>query len=173
MFKGDRHLHATLEEIDQWHADDIARDKLENEWRGRGVTFDQRRNEPMSMRVHRPPLPETPPVSTSSTRSGRAPAKMSGFGVVPGVAAGPLVLIGVGEHSDTTGAIIAISDPGSAQCPDLYGARGVVLLSGGLASPVAELAAELKLPVVLCPGARALSTRDVAIDGTTGLVTVR
>jgi phosphoenolpyruvate-protein kinase (PTS system EI component) len=52
----------------------------------------------------------------------------------------------------------------------VYEARGVVLLTGGLASPVAALAAELSIPTVLCPAARGLSTRDVRIDGTSGEV---
>ena len=54
----------------------------------------------------------------------------------------------------------------------MYDARGIVLLSGGLVSTVVELAAELGVPTVLCPAARAFATEEVAIDGATGTVTV-
>jgi phosphoenolpyruvate-protein kinase (PTS system EI component) len=66
-----------------------------------------------------------------------------------------------------------LQDGRSEFCPHLFEARGVVLLSGGFASPVALLAAELSLPTVLCSAARTLATADVSIDGTSGTIQVR
>jgi hypothetical protein len=172
MFKGDRHLHATLDEIDAWHADIGARDALEAEWKSRGTQFDQRRGDAVVYRVHRPapPEPTAPPASAATSRG---PARVSGMGVVEGVAAGPLVVLGSKDGGDPRGAIVAFIDPRAELCTEVYGAAGVVLLTGGLGSPVAELALELGIPTVLCPGARSLSTREVQIDGTQGTVMVR
>jgi phosphohistidine swiveling domain-containing protein len=75
-----------------------------------------------------------------------------------------------GDAGIGAGAILLVADPRSELCSHVYEARGVVLLTGGLASPVAALAAELSIPTVLCPAARGLSTRDVRIDGTSGEV---
>ena len=179
MFKGDRHLHAALAELDAWHQDPAGRDALEEEWRARREAFDARKDQDTVPRVHRPELPVEPPRQklesvSMPVRSGRSlPPEMRGLGVVAGTARGPLVVVQNGSRGTSPGAIIALQDGRSEFCPHLFEARGVVLLSGGLASPVALLAAELSLPTVLCTGARTLATADVSIDGTSGTIQVR
>jgi phosphohistidine swiveling domain-containing protein len=179
MFKGDRHLHATLEEIDRWHEDLSARDALEGEWKSRRAAFDQRKDHPTVLRVHRPALPEESPsdVMPASPAPGGAsgrsiPPRIRGLGVAPGAAKGPAVPLTGQERGLGVGAILLVSDPRSDLCPHVFDARGVILLTGGLVSPVATLAAELGVPVVLCPAARSTATYDVTIDGTTGTVVV-
>jgi phosphohistidine swiveling domain-containing protein len=179
MFKGDRHLHATLEEIDRWHQDIAFRDALEEEWKGRRAAFDQRKDTAVSLRVHRPPLIEELPAEAApgSRVAGRTagrsiPPQVRGIGVVAGSAKGPAVVLTGQERGLGVGAILLITDPRSDLCPHVFDARGVILLTGGLASPVATLAAELGVPVVLCPQARSLATHDVTIDGATGVILV-
>ncbi|HEX7669450.1 MAG TPA: PEP-utilizing enzyme, partial [Polyangiaceae bacterium] len=179
MFKGDRHLHATLEEIDRWHQDVSFRDGLEDEWKGRRVAFDQRKEAPPVLRVHRPALPEEssleamPASLASGPAAGRSiPPQIRGLGVAPGSAKGPAVVLTGQARSLGVGAILLVSDPRSDLCPHVFDARGIVLLTGGFASPVAALAAELGVPVVLCPQARGVATHDVTIDGTTGVILV-
>jgi phosphohistidine swiveling domain-containing protein len=98
--------------------------------------------------------------------------KLRGVGVVAGVAGGPAVLQG-GENATAAGAILLVNDGRTEMCPHVYDAKGIVLLSGGLVSPVARLAQELGVPVVHCPAARAFATRDIMIDGGVGTVVVR
>ena len=139
MFKGDRHMYATLEEIDQWHADLGARDPLENEWRACGAAFDQRRNHPAVLRVHRPPLPRALDrggerrVSrlrgVEGTTARATKSKLAGIGAVPGLARGPLVMITGQERGKGEGAIIALVDVRSELSSEVYDARGIVLLS--------------------------------------------
>ncbi len=182
MFKGDRHLHATLDEIDRWQAEPGAREALETEWRSRGVAFDRRKDQPMMARVHRPALPEQPadavpvtgPMSIAPGRtSSRAKVpKLAGVAAAGGIGKGPLVLLAGHEPGKGEGAIIALAEMRPELSAEVYDARGVVLLSGGLASSVVELAAELGVPAVLCPGARGFATEDVTIDGSTGTVQV-
>lgn len=180
MFKGDRHLHAALADLDAWHQDPTRREALEAEWKTRREAFDSRKDQPTVPRVHRPELPAEPPRQRlesmsipvrSGTRS--LPPEMRGLGVVAGTARGPLVFLQNAARGTSAGAIIALQDGRSEFCAHLFEARGVVLLSGGLASPVALLAAELSLPTVLCTGARTLATADVSIDGTSGMIQVR
>jgi phosphohistidine swiveling domain-containing protein len=181
MFKGDRHLHAALTEIDAWHQDVAGRDALENEWRTRREAFDARKGEATMLRVHRPEPPAEPPrqrLESVSLASGRGPLRslppeMRGLGVVAGKAQGPLVLVQGAARGASAGAIIALTDGRSEYCAHLFDARGVVLLSGGIASPVALLAAELSVPTILCTAARSLAMADVAIDGTSGMIQVR
>jgi phosphohistidine swiveling domain-containing protein len=180
MFKGDRHLHATLEEIDAWHEDLGQRDALEAQWRTRRIAFDQRKEEAIQPRVHRPALPEAQSDSALATSlapggmTGRPTVpKIQGFGVVAGKAAGPAVLYTGVEREVGVGAILMLADPRTEMCPQVYDARGIILLSGGLVSPVALLAAELGVPTVLCPAARGCATLDVVIDGTSGTITVK
>jgi phosphohistidine swiveling domain-containing protein len=180
MFKGDRHLHAALTELDSWHQDPAGRDALEEQWRARREAADARKDEDTVPRVHRPELPAEPPrqklesVSIPVRAGSRSlPPEMRGLGVVAGTARGPLVLLQNANRGTAAGAIIALQDGRSEFCPHLFEARGVVLLSGGFASPVALLAAELSLPTVLCTAARALATADVSIDGTSGTIQVR
>jgi phosphohistidine swiveling domain-containing protein len=180
MFKGDRHLHASLEEIDAWHVDVASRDNLEAQWKTRREAFDARKDQEMVLRVHRPDLPPEPPrqklesVSIPARSGSRSlPPEMRGLGVVAGKARGPLVLLSPTSRGGSAGAIIALQDGRSEFCAHVFDARGVVLLSGGLASPVALLAAELSVPTVLCTAARTLATADVSIDGTSGTIQVK
>ncbi|HVU04825.1 MAG TPA: PEP-utilizing enzyme [Polyangiaceae bacterium] len=174
MFKGDRHLHATLEEIDQFHQDVAARPALEAEWKARREAFDARKDEPTLPRVHRPKLPEEAPGPSTSRRGTERSLspQLRGVGVTPGTAAGPAVLANSADRGLGMGAILLVPDPRSELCPHVFDAKGVVLLSGGLVSPVALLASELGIPTVLCPSARSLATQDLTIDGTTGSVVV-
>ena len=70
--------------------------------------------------------------------------------------------------------MLVVADARSDVCAHLYDAAGLVLLNGGIASPVVTLAAELSLPTVLSAGARAAQAgRTIALDGSTGLMEVR
>jgi phosphohistidine swiveling domain-containing protein len=170
MFKGDRHLHATLEEIDRFHQDVAGREVLETEWKSRRVAFDQRKDAPTLVRVHRPALPEEARDASTGTRS--LPDQIRGVPVAPGKAQGPAVLAAGSDKSLGAGAILLVTDPRPDLCPQVFDASGVVLLSGGLVSPVALLAQELGVPAVLCPSARTLATVDLTIDGSTGTIQV-
>ncbi len=158
MFKGDRHLHASFEELDRWHADAPGRDALEAQWNARRKAFERRKDQPIAPRVHRPALAD----EASLDR---------GLGIVSGTATGPVVLVSGRDVRAKPGSVLVFADARAELCPHVYDAAGIVLLTGGLLSPVAALAGELGVPTVLAASARTLPAgRPATIDGTLGTI---
>lgn len=111
-------------------------------------------------RVHDPPLPVDAAPRRDGTLVGRA--------LVGGVARGEARSQAPAEAARPYVLVAPDGDP--ARTPDLTGACGLVLLSGGALSHLATTALELDLPTVLCPGAQP-PWRDgdrIEVDGDVG-----
>lgn len=168
MFAGDKHLHLGLDMIDRWmNGDEQTRRSLDAKWRERRTALAQREDRPAVPRLHQPALSKVADAQHSD---------LVGIGLVSGQVAGTAVPVDKNGPAKLADGSIAILPDGRADhCRYALAARGVVLLGGGVLSPVATLAAELGIPTILCAQARAQvlhSGRPISINGTSGVIEV-
>ena len=166
MFIGDRYLHTSLEELDNWLEGKEDRNALEAKWKLWRDDFLKREGQEIEERIHEPRLksPKEPKPNKSL---------IFGVAVVPGRTKGSAQRVGAPSAPRAEDTIVILPDGRADFAPFVFFANGIILQGGGILSPVAALAQELKVPTVLCTEilpTDLTSGRTIQLDGALGVV---